>query len=401
MPSLMDLLGETWPARMAKSAWSAAKLPGDVYAGRTDPLSEEGIGRAADLGGMVMGGTFAGAPAGAMGAGPVASDLWHGISKVKLPRPVSEMSATHVPTAPLNEKIITPEALQGGWLLPAWGDRSATNSLLSMVGDKPLANPVAMQGGHGFMPANVESGAAWASGKPVIGRLAKQARELGASGDPVYFPYTAMGERSIDFAHHVSDALSEMVKGKSIPAKTVSEFNSAMKKADANFPAIEDWPGLRSPKLREWLAESGGDARNKFAKIMDTRGMQAGGMPSVAEARFATTDRRLLDVPTGSAGQSIARLDPEGRVITAPSTPHRTYDTQLGGKYVGGLAEMVPKEVMYPQMLDAYRKMGYDPFRFDYLMQRGVRGAPIAQRADQQWVDSISRYLEQANRQGQ
>ena len=59
MASLLELLGQTWPARMAQSAWSAAKLPGDVYAGRTDPLSEEGIGRAADLAGMVMGGTYA------------------------------------------------------------------------------------------------------------------------------------------------------------------------------------------------------------------------------------------------------------------------------------------------------------------------------------------------------
>ena len=70
-PGLFDMLGQTWPARMAKSAWEAAKLPGDVYAGRVDPLSDEGIGRAADLGGLVMGGSFAGAPAGAVGAGPV------------------------------------------------------------------------------------------------------------------------------------------------------------------------------------------------------------------------------------------------------------------------------------------------------------------------------------------
>ena len=70
-PGLFDMLGQTWPARMAKSAWEAAKLPGDVYAGRADPLSEEGIGRAADLGGLVMGGTYAGAPRGAVGAGPV------------------------------------------------------------------------------------------------------------------------------------------------------------------------------------------------------------------------------------------------------------------------------------------------------------------------------------------
>ena len=71
MASLLDLLGETWPARMAKSAYGAVTLPGDVYAGKVDPLSDEGIGRAADLGGMVMGGTYAAAPAGAMGAGAV------------------------------------------------------------------------------------------------------------------------------------------------------------------------------------------------------------------------------------------------------------------------------------------------------------------------------------------
>lgn len=42
-------LGDTWPARIAKAAWSAAKLPGDVYQGKVDPLSEEAIGRAAEL----------------------------------------------------------------------------------------------------------------------------------------------------------------------------------------------------------------------------------------------------------------------------------------------------------------------------------------------------------------
>lgn len=78
MPSLGDILGklgETWPARMAKSAYGAATLPGDVYAGRTDPTSDEAIGRAADLAGMIMGGTFSGAPAGAVGAGPVRKSL--------------------------------------------------------------------------------------------------------------------------------------------------------------------------------------------------------------------------------------------------------------------------------------------------------------------------------------
>ena len=339
-----------------------------------------------------------GVPLGSLGAG--VGPLWHGISKVKLSRPVAEMTATHVPIGQLGERVIAPEALQGGVLLPAWGDRSIAGTRLTEVGGKVLPTPVEMQGGHGFMPANVESGAAWASALPVAKRLGNQARSLAESGQPVYFPYTAMGERSVDFSHHVSDTLAEMLKTRPLPTKAAADFNEAMKTADANFPAIEDWPGLRSPKLKEYLINASGDVRNKFAKIMDFSGAEKSGLPSVAEARFAVTDPSLLNVPTGSAGRSIARLDPSGAVNVNPVTPHRTYEAQLGGQYIGGLEQSIPRNIMYPDMINAYKKLGYEPFRYDYLMQRGVTGAPIAQQADQRWVDTISKYLE-ANRQGQ
>lgn len=74
-PTLLERLGQTWPARLGRSLYDAATLPGDVYAGRVDPRSDEGIGRAADLAGLVMGGTFSGAPFGALGAGPVGRRL--------------------------------------------------------------------------------------------------------------------------------------------------------------------------------------------------------------------------------------------------------------------------------------------------------------------------------------
>jgi hypothetical protein len=134
---------------------------------------------------------------------------------------------------------------------------------------------------------------------------------------------------------------------------------------------------------------------------MDTTKAQTLGLPSVAEARFAVTDPRLLDVATGDTGLSIARLDPTGKVISNPVAPHRTYDTQLGGQYIGGLGQSVPKEIVYPDMVEALRKMGYPAFRNDYLMQRGVTGAPIAQRVDQRLVDDLSKYLEAKRRQGQ
>jgi hypothetical protein len=44
-------LGDTWPARLAKSVYSAVTLPGDVYSGQTqvDPSNPEFIGRTLDL----------------------------------------------------------------------------------------------------------------------------------------------------------------------------------------------------------------------------------------------------------------------------------------------------------------------------------------------------------------
>ena len=59
---IREALGQTWPAQMVKSAVSAMALPGDVYAGRVDPNSDEAIGRAADLAGLLTFGAGA-APA--------------------------------------------------------------------------------------------------------------------------------------------------------------------------------------------------------------------------------------------------------------------------------------------------------------------------------------------------
>jgi hypothetical protein len=68
------VLNESWPAHIAKGLFGAATLPGDVYAGRVDPMSDEGIGRAADLAGMLTMGPVAG-PAGVLGSGAVRQPL--------------------------------------------------------------------------------------------------------------------------------------------------------------------------------------------------------------------------------------------------------------------------------------------------------------------------------------
>jgi hypothetical protein len=330
------------------------------------------------------------------------SSLWHGISQIKLPKPISEMSAVHTATGPSGERIIRPADLQGGNLLPLMGDRSGAGSMLHQVNGTPFQNPVEMQGGHGFMPANADTGAAWASAKPMASGIANRVKKLGED-NPTYGMYTAMGERSIDFSHHMSDTLAEMLKGAKITRDNKAAFDRAMRTDSKDFKAVSDWPGVGSKKLREYLANSPGNTKSKFAKLMDSRTFQDAGFPSVAEARFATTDPRLLHQPTGASGLAVAKMDPSGRIFEAPDQ-HRTYESNVAGSYVGGLPTSVPKEIMYPKMiksLENYRDNlpGYKPTT-DYLMARTPKGLPVTEPADQQWVDSVSHWLKERGYSG-
>jgi hypothetical protein len=325
--------------------------------------------------------------------------LWHGISKVKLPKPVSEMSAVIEPSATAaKEKIIAPAKLQGSELVPLIGDRSAAGGNLVQVNGYPFADPVALQGGHGFMANNAQTGAAWASGEGVATRLGNVVQRAAESGSPVHGVYTAMGERSVDFSHHVSDTLAEMLNHAETTKTARKLFDSRMKNPGKSFPAVGDWPGLDSDKLRAYLQDASGLTRNKFAKMMDTAEFQAKGFPSVAEARFAVTDPRLLNEPLGASGLSIAKLNPKGKTFKLPEGQHISYDANLAGKYIGGLPTSVPKEVMYPDVvskLEQYREAlpGYKP-TLDYLMQRTPTGYPVSQTANQKWVDTLSKYLQ-------
>jgi hypothetical protein len=67
--TILSRLGETWPARLVRSAYDAVTLPGDVYAGRVTPQDPRYYDRATDLAGLATGFGGAGAPAGSLRAG--------------------------------------------------------------------------------------------------------------------------------------------------------------------------------------------------------------------------------------------------------------------------------------------------------------------------------------------
>lgn len=314
---------------------------------------------------------------------------WHPIGAgKKLPVPVSEMRATREPVADLTPRsIISPEQMQGGVLVPFAGDRSIAGQNLLGVGDVEFQTPVYLEGGYDFMRTHAPTGAVWASEKGAARALQNridQAADLSRGGD-VFGVYSAMGPESMNFNTMMADSLLEQMKAGKIAKKNIAAFDKEVRKFRP------EWRGVMSDDARSQL-ESNGALRHVFVDRMQLDDFQNVGFPSIAYTRFALTDPALLDEPMYSSGLAVGRMKPGAGLLTDPAIPHKTYDTQLAGEYVGGLERSVPMNVMYP----------------DWYKQRRASGAPAGgdvrsfqlskpvQPANQEWLDGVMEYLRRA-----
>jgi hypothetical protein len=287
------------------------------------------------------------------------------------------------------------EAVEGSYLLPFAGDRAAANADILGIGGQHFDMPTWLQGGRDYPLENAGKGAAWASEKSAVSRLLGRAKEADA---PVYGVYSAMGERSIDFSHHVSDTLVSMAQHSPITDVGLKKFDSVMREADPN------WPGLLSHRAQDYLASAPGGLRVKLAKEMDKAEYRDAGFPRVDQARFAATDPELIGAPTGASGGSVSRLTGD---LANTDARHRTYRSVMGGDYQGQFGN-VPVEVMFPDLVKAHlekrpdmRTMSpasRDAAHISMFMNVG-NDVPMLQKATPQWVDTVSKWQE-LNRMG-
>ena len=320
--------------------------------------------------------------------------LYHPIGGgVKLGRPVSEMTAVTEPTprAALVEREIMPlEGLLGGRIIPLVGDRAAAGRVLRSVDDVELERPVILQGGPDFMRMqrfeNPEESAAWASGKGVVSGLSRRVREASQEGD-VYGMYTAMSPTGVDYNTMLTDTILGQLPNAKITKKLKKEFDKEVKKIDPDFVGVD------SPDLEMQLLNNA-PLRKVFVNRMELEKFRSGGFPDVAAARKAITEPELLDVPVGSSGYTISRLDPMGRIVESPRIPHKTYDTQLMGQYVGGLEQQIPREVMFADFFADRRARDMPLSGDEYAFQR----SNVLQEATPQWLDSVMNYLRSVQR---
>lgn len=303
----------------------------------------------------------------------------------KLPMPVGDMKFTAVANVPkVDQRVISPESMQGGTLVPAIGDRTAAGAMLYDVGGHRLTSPVQLEGGADFMRTHAPYGSAWASDKGVITALAKKVRAAGEVGD-VYMPHVAMSHTSGDFSKMMSDALLEQMKSSTISKTAKLEFDRNMRRVRP------EWKGIDHPEALDQL-KSNGAVRTAFVAETNLDQFANRGFPNVAQTRVAITDPNLINVPMHSSGYTVAKMNPEGLVISNPVAPHSTYSTQLGGQYAGGFAQPVPRDIMFPDFYSGRRAMSGDP-------AGDVRSFQLSnpiQKADQKWLDGVMKYLEEA-----
>lgn len=400
LPFARDKSGEirwAWPG-IVNEAVKAFVTPGAVAQG-----AEPTLGDAVNLATNVVGGGVAasralpkavpdGAVLGANIVGPkkqanIDAGLYHpvGLGK-KLDVPVSEMEFRTVPGAPMVPRVaIDPQTMQGATLIPAMGDRSMAGAKLESVGGRDLATPVELHGGPNFMRTHAPVQSAWANAPGPTSGLAKKVREAGQHGD-VYMPYVAMGHESINFSTMMSSALLEQMRsGVSKTAK--KDFDVEMRRVRP------EWRGIDDPRSLNDL-NTNGAVRQAFVEAANLDYFQRRGFPNVIRTRAAITDPELMSVPAHSAGYTVAKMDPSGRIISNPERPHPVFSHQLGGEYVGGFPKPVPRNVMFPDFYQARRSAGFDELGD---VRSFALGAP-AQKADQRWLDGIMRFLREEER---
>jgi len=310
-----------------------------------------------------------------------AAGYWHpiGVNK-KLPRPINEMSRIVVPYGEIPPvRPIDIESMQGGVLIPASGDRSDAGKLLLGVGDTVFPEPVRLEGGHGFMRENPQ--AVWASDPGPVTKLTKKARNALAEGRDPYLAYMPMGHTATTFSTMATDTMLEQIRGGNISKTAKLLFDRRLRKLRP------EWKGIDHPDAIQQLHDTGA-LRHAFAEVVNLDDFQKRNFPNVAETRFGITDPDLLDVPLHHGGQAISRLS--GEIITDPIAPHKTYKHQMGGEYLGGIPEGVPREILFPDFNAARRATGADPVR-DY---RSFALQNPTQNIDQEWIDRVMGYIQ-------
>ena len=338
-----------------------------------------------------------------------ARGLYHPIGGgKKLVRPISEMGIKSVdnPNMPLvPKKIITYEDMLGGVGVPLTVDRSGAGKLIQEVGVEPLIREVPTQGGIDYTRWNEAFASLPNVANRYGNRIVEASKMKGVDPDKIFGLSNLMSHTGIDFSHQPMEVLLNQFDPTLLDKKRVVEFNKAVqsqpvvnqKTKKVTYPFI-NFAGIETPEGRQELLETsnyGGELRKNVMHKMNLGDFEDMEFPSIAEARTATTEPRLLDEPTATVGHNVARFNPEGIVTYETDKPHYSYTgvikghPTLGG-YAGEAEQTLPMNDIFQEYFDVRRALD-KPESSD--MRALSMSMPI-QKFNDEWLDRVKKAQE-------
>jgi hypothetical protein len=156
------------------------------------------------------------------------------------------------------------------------------------------------------------------------------------------------------------------------------------------------FPGFGSNKMDEWLNTVGGNYRGAFVRSLDKAGIRNRSGVDIGEVRYANTDPRFANTPTGSAGRFMGEINPE--LGTTPHSFHSNYPTGFMTKSEpGGLVGSVPFKTLAPDLWRGLMKAGPPKYFADnpmtYIMGEMPGGLGKSQKITPEVVDNVSEFF--------
>jgi len=242
------------------------------------------------------------------------------------------------------------ESLLGHYLVPAYGDRTATGQNILAYGDTTLSSPATQHGGYDY--ALREGNAIWNTdtNKPKIYSRANEAAE---EGKDAYLTYLTMAGDSADFSTMSPDLYFKSFDRMALSKQDAKIIDDHIK---SSAGGVKDWAGIQSENLDEYLFNlpQMGEKRSMLMKRLDSKVVEDLGLPKVREVRRALTDEGLLNVPTFMGGNMIGKIDPYADISTVPTHPTYSDAGIIGGDYIGEVDVPIPDTILFRDVTDRY-----------------------------------------------
>jgi hypothetical protein len=246
---------------------------------------------------------------------------------------------------------------KGGTIIGLGGDRIRVGTLTHING-KPLAWPVHLHGGPGYM-LEQNKNEVWNNNPnhaKSLNQMIQEAHQVG----PVVGAYNTMGGQSLDSSHNMIETLMAQIPGSNIDPNVAAEFDAIVRSgAHGEKPAdkkrlaelMEKWPGIMNPQdATEFMRpENGmsGKARSALVKLMDNEHFRDHGFPMVGETRAAVTEPGLMNVGRGRTGFRLVELHPEKTYMGPRNFDHSGYKGPNYGNYLADVRTLPTEDVMH------------------------------------------------------